>query len=48
MGKECRIYEKMNAHRVSVRRLEGRRTLKRPRCRWKDDIEMDLRSTLMD
>jgi hypothetical protein len=26
-----------------VRRPEGRRPLRRPRCRWEDNIKMDLR-----
>jgi hypothetical protein len=28
--------------RVLVRKPEGKRPLGRPRCRWEDDIEMDL------
>jgi hypothetical protein len=31
---------KRNAYRILVGKLEG----KRPRCRWVDNIEMDLRS----
>jgi hypothetical protein len=29
-------------HRVLVRKPEGRRPLGRPRCRWEDNIKMDL------
>jgi hypothetical protein len=35
--------EKMNAHRILVGELEGRRPLGRPRCRWVDNIKMGLR-----
>jgi hypothetical protein len=30
------------AYRILVGRLEGRRPLVRPRCRWEDNIKMDL------
>jgi hypothetical protein len=30
------------AYRILVGRPEGRRPLGRPRCRWEDDIKMDL------
>jgi hypothetical protein len=29
-------------YRILVGRLEGRRPLGRPRCRWEDNIKMDL------
>jgi len=29
-------------HRVLVRKPEGKRPLGRPRCRWEDNIKMDL------
>jgi hypothetical protein len=35
---ECR-----GGYRVLVGKLEGRRPLGRPRCRWEDNIKMDLR-----
>jgi hypothetical protein len=35
--------EKKNAHRVSVGKSEGKRSLGRPRRRWGDNIRMDLR-----
>jgi hypothetical protein len=34
--------EKINAHRILVEKLEGKRLLGRPRCRWLDNIKMDL------
>jgi hypothetical protein len=35
--------EKRNAYRISVGKLEGKRPLGRPRCRWEDNIRMELR-----
>jgi hypothetical protein len=35
--------EKRNAYRILVGNPEGKRPLGRPRCRWVDDIKMDLR-----
>jgi hypothetical protein len=35
--------EKMNAYRILVGKPEGKRPLGRPRCRWVDNIKMDLR-----
>jgi hypothetical protein len=35
--------EKRNAYRILMRKPEGKRPLGRPRCRWVDNIEMDLR-----
>jgi hypothetical protein len=37
---------KMNAYRILVGNSEGKRTLGRPRCRWMDNIKMDLRDRL--
>jgi hypothetical protein len=34
--------EKRNAYRLLVGKPEGRRPLRRPRCRWVDNIRMDL------
>jgi hypothetical protein len=42
-GDVVRISEKLNAYRVSVRKPEGRRLLGRPKCRWEDNIKIDLR-----
>jgi hypothetical protein len=38
----ARIWEKMNAYRLLVGKSEGKRPLGRPRCRWVDNIRMDL------
>jgi hypothetical protein len=42
-GYVTRIAEKRNAYRILVGKLEGKSLLGRPRCRWVDNIEMDLR-----
>jgi hypothetical protein len=34
---------KRNAYRISVCKPEGKRPLGRTRCRWVDNIKMDLR-----
>jgi hypothetical protein len=41
-GHAARMREKRNAYKILMRNPEGRRPLGRPRCRWVDDIEMDL------
>jgi hypothetical protein len=35
--------EKGNAYRILVGKPEGKRPIGRPRCRWVDNIKMDLR-----
>jgi hypothetical protein len=35
--------EKRNAYSILVGKPEGKRPLGRPRCRWADDIKIDLR-----
>jgi hypothetical protein len=35
--------ERKSEHGVSVGRPEGRRQLEKPRCKWEDNIKMDLR-----
>jgi hypothetical protein len=37
--------EKGNAYRVSVENSEGKRPLGGPRCRWEDNIKINLRET---
>jgi hypothetical protein len=37
------IGETRNAYRILVGKPEGKRPLGRPRCRWVDNIKMDLR-----
>ena len=33
---------KRNMYRILVGKPEGKRSLGRPHCRWKDNVEMDL------
>jgi hypothetical protein len=43
MGRACSTNgTKKNAYRTLVGKLEGKRLLGRPRCRWVDNIKMDL------
>jgi hypothetical protein len=35
--------EKRNAYRIMVGKPEGKGPLGRPRCRWEDNIKIDLR-----
>ncbi|KAJ4433467.1 hypothetical protein ANN_15770 [Periplaneta americana] len=42
-GHVARMGESRNAYRVLVGRPEGKRPLGKPRCRWEDNIKMDLR-----
>jgi hypothetical protein len=41
-GYVARMGEKRNAYRLLVGKPEGRRPLGRLRCRWMDNIRMDL------
>ena len=41
-GHVARMGEGRGVHRVLVRKPEGKRPLGRPRCRWEDNIKMDL------
>jgi hypothetical protein len=41
-GHVARMGEKWNAYRLLVGKPEGKRPLGRPRCRWVDNIRMDL------
>jgi hypothetical protein len=44
MGRACsRNGEKRNAYRILMGKLERKRPLGRSRCRWVDNIKMDLR-----
>jgi hypothetical protein len=38
----ARMGEKRGAYRVLMGKPEGKRPLERPRCRWEDNIKMDL------
>jgi len=42
-GHVARMGEGRGVHRVLVGKPEGKRPLARPRCRWDDNIKMDLR-----
>jgi hypothetical protein len=42
-GNEACMGDKRNAYRFLVGKPEGTRPLERPRCRWEDNIRMDLR-----
>jgi hypothetical protein len=43
MGRACSTHEKRHAYKVLVGKPEGRRPLGRLRCRWEDNINMNLR-----
>jgi hypothetical protein len=46
MGWVCSTnVEKKNAYRILVGKPEGRRPLGSPRCRWENNIKMDVRET---
>jgi hypothetical protein len=47
-GHVARIGEWRGVYRVLVWRPEGKRPLERPRCRWEDNIKMDLREIEID
>ena len=36
------VEEGRGVHKVSVGKPEGKRPLGRPKCRWEDNIKMDL------
>jgi hypothetical protein len=38
----ARMGEKMNVYRLLVGKPEGKRRLEKPRCRWINNIKMDL------
>jgi hypothetical protein len=44
-GHVARIGEVRGAYNILLGMPEGRRSLERPRCRWEDNIKMDLRET---
>ena len=41
-GHVARMGDRRSVCRVSVGKPEGKRPLGRPRCRWEDNIKMDL------
>jgi hypothetical protein len=40
--------EGRGVYRALIRRPEGKRPLGRPRCKWEDNIKMDLRDIGID
>jgi hypothetical protein len=38
--------EKRNGYRILVGKPEGKRSLGRPRCRWVNNVKMDLRERI--
>ena len=46
-GHVARMEEGRGVHKVSVGKPEGKRPLGRPRCRWEDNIKMDLQEVRM-
>ena len=42
VGHVARMEEGRGVHKVLVGKPEGKRPLGRPRCRWEDNIKMDL------
>jgi hypothetical protein len=38
--------EKRNAYRILVAKSEGKRPLGRPRCKWVDNIKVDVRDRM--
>jgi hypothetical protein len=45
-GHSARMGEKRNTYRILVGKPEGKRPLGRPRCRWVDNINMNLRDRM--
>jgi hypothetical protein len=43
VGHVACIWEGRGVYRVLVGRPEGKRPLRRPRCRWDNNIKLDLR-----
>jgi hypothetical protein len=41
-GHVAQMREKRNVYRLLVGKPEGKRPLERPKCRWIDNIKMDL------
>jgi hypothetical protein len=47
-GHVARMGEVRGAYNILDGRSEGRRPLGRPRCRWEDNIKMDLRNRIWE
>jgi len=48
VGHLARTGEERDVYRILVGRTEEKRPLGRPRCRWEDNIKMDLKETGID
>ena len=49
MGRTCSTHgTTQKCIRITVGKPEGKRALGRPRCRWKDNIKMDLKEVGYD
>ena len=42
LGHVAHLGERRGAYRVLMGKPEGKKPLRRPRCRWKDNIKVDL------
>jgi hypothetical protein len=47
-GHVARMWEERGVYRVVIEKPEGKRPLERPRRRWEDNINLDLRETGID
>jgi hypothetical protein len=47
-GHLAQMVENRNAYRILMVKPEGKRSLRRPRCRWVDNIKIDVRYDGMD
>jgi hypothetical protein len=47
-GNVARMGEGRGVYRLLIGRLEGKRPLGRPRCRWQNNIKMDVREIRID
>ena len=47
-GYIAHMEQSRNAYRVLVEKPEGKRPLGRPRCRWEDNIKMNLKEACCD
>jgi hypothetical protein len=43
MGMDCSTHGRRDAKRIKVGKPDFPKPLRRPRCRWQNNIEMDLR-----
>ena len=47
-GHLARMEQSRNAYGILVEKPEGKRSLGRPRCRWEDNIKMNLKEVGCD